>query len=149
MNDFEDDPTAALRAVRETREKAAVRATAPLWYHPALGAIIAMLVASIEAPRITGAVVAVSMCGLAILITQYHKHTGVWLNGLTAGGPRTRRLMVFGLLVTLAGLIGGMRLKFGYGLNGALIVAGILLGLFATWYGLAWERAFRRDAGVS
>ncbi|MDQ3139879.1 MAG: hypothetical protein M3Q15_04055 [Pseudomonadota bacterium] len=149
MTNFEDDPAAALRMVQETQAKAAMRATAPVWYHPALGAIIATLVASMEAPRFSGGLIAVSMCGLAILVTQYQKHTGVWPNGLTAGGPRTRRLMVFGLLAMMAVLFGGARLKFGYGLDGALIAAGILIGLFATWYGFAWERAFRRDAGVS
>ena len=149
MNGYKEDPAAALRSIQQTREKAAARAVAPGWYHPASGVIIAMLVASMEAPRFGGTIIAVGMVGLAILVTQYHRHTGVSLNGLTAGGPRARRLMAFGLVVMLAALFGGARLKFGYGLDGALIVAGIFLGLFATWLGFAWERAFRRDIGDS
>lgn len=148
MTHTDEDPAAALEMVQLTRARTAGLVRAPVWYHPALGAIIAAIVASMEMREISGGIIAAGVAGMALLAREYQKRTGMWPNGLTAGGLRTRRLMMVALVVMVGLAIGGVRLKHGYGVDGALIVAGILIGLFATWYGFAWERAFRRDAGV-
>ena len=150
MNAFHedgDDAAAALRMVRETQRKTAIRMKAPGYYHPALGCLIAVMIGSMESGK-PSILIGLSMLALAILVTQYQKKTGVWANGMTSGGRRSKLLMAVGLIAIFAILFVGQRLRFQHGIDGAMIGAGILAGLFATWLGHAWERAMLKDAGV-
>jgi hypothetical protein len=141
----EGDAAAALASIRETKRAAALRAKAPAWYHPAVGAVIAILVAAAELPW--GEVLSgFALCLLAVLVVQYRKRTGTWLNGYTAGGPRPRLILLVGTAAIAAAILIAVWLKFHRDLDGAMIVAGIVTGLFATWLGFAWERAFVADA---
>jgi hypothetical protein len=143
----EEDPAAALALVRETQRAAAVRARAPAWYHPAVGGVLAVVVAAIESDRLN-LLSALALCVLAVVVSQYQKQTGTRMNAFFAGGRRPRRILGLGTaaIVTAIGL--GLWLKFGLGLNGAMIVTGAVVGLFATWLGFAWERAFLAEPGT-
>ena len=147
LHDNGDDPAAALRLIQETQRKTAIRMKAPAYYHPALGCIMAMIIGSIETHD-DNYLLPMASCALVVLVHRYQKKTGVWANGLTTGGRRAKRLMAGGLIALVAILFAGMRLKFEYGIDGAMIGAGILGGLVATWLGYAWERAMLKDAGA-
>jgi hypothetical protein len=142
-----DDAAAALRLVQETQRKTAERMKAPAYYHPALGVIMAVIIASLEFKG-PNYLIGVAMCALALIVTLYQKKTGVWATSFS-GGPRAKRLMVAGLIALVALLFVGTRLKFRYDIDGAMIGAGVVGGLFATWLGYAWERAMLKDAGAS
>ena len=146
MEDQTDtDPAAALRLVHETKRAAAIRAKAPAWYHPALGVVFLLIFAGLE--REDGALfTAFAMCLLAVAVSQHQAKTGTWQNGLTAGGTRTRWLMALMLAVILGSLALGMWLKYHQGVDGAMIGIGVVMAVFVTWSGYAWERAFLRDA---
>lgn len=148
MNESEEtDPAAALALVRETRKAAAERVRAPLWYHGSVGAVEGVLVASVGFRH--GAIVtALAMCALAVLISQYQKQTGISLNGLTAGGPRSRRLLWLGLVLILGVMIGGVYLTLERDMGWVMLPAGVAVALFATWLGRAWERTFLEEAGA-
>jgi hypothetical protein len=149
MNGGGGDPAAALEAVQEAQRAAAARVRAPAWYHPAVGAILAVLIASFDAPSgVRGGITAVAMCGLAICVTQYQKRTGTWSSGFTVGSGKARRLMIGGVVVIFLALLLGLWLKRG-GTEGAMLACGVAVGIFATWLGLAWQRVFLRDAGVA
>ena len=150
MNAFHeggDDAAASLRLIQETRRKTAIRMKAPAYYHPALGCLIAVMMGSMESGK-PSILVGLSMLALAILVSLYQKKTGTWANGLTTGGRRSKLVMTAGLIAIFAILFIGTRLKFEYGIDGAMIGAGIVGGLFATWLGYAWERAMLKDAGA-
>ena len=143
----EQDPGAALALVRETRRAAAERVRAPAWYHPAVGAVIGIMIGSLESSRNTG-LVAIALSILALLMVHYQKHTGTWVNGFTAGGPRSRRMMWGGMALIFGVTAVAAWLKFARGVDGVMIAAGIAVALFATWLGFAWERRFREEAGA-
>ena len=147
LHDGGDDAAAALRLIQETRRKTAIRMKAPAYYHPALGCIMGVIIASIEMHG-DNYLLPIALCALVVLMHQYQKKTGVWTNGLTTGGRRSKRLMAGGLFALIAILFAGMLLNFHYGIDGAMIGAGILAALVATWLGYAWERAMLKDAGA-
>lgn len=142
-----EDPAASLALVREARRSTAARAKAPSWYHPALGAVIGVLVASLESSRYDF-VSASAIFVIAILAAIYQKRTGVWLNGFTAGGRRPRSIAWLGTLAAFAAIGLGLWLRFSLGIEGAMIWTGIGVGLFMAGLGLAWERAFLAEAGA-
>jgi len=147
MTDKGQDAVKALSMVQETQRKVAERAKAPAYYHPALGFVFFLLCGSFEIERGT-TLVTVSMCLLTVLIVQYKEHTGMWLNALNTGGRKPRRLMWIGLAVIIGCLFGGLAIKSAYDVHGIMWGTGIVTGIFVTWLGFAWERAFLADAGA-
>ncbi len=144
----ENDPAAALRAVRNTQKRAAGRVRAPAYYHPAIGFIFFMQFAAIELGSGGTILTILSLMLLAVLVTQYRRRTGTWQNGFTAGGRRTRRLMWGGIAAIILALLVGTYLKLHLHIDGAMLAAGALSGIFATWLGYAWERSFLAEAGT-
>lgn len=147
LHDGGKDAAAALRLIQETKRKTAIRMKAPAYYHPALGCVMAVIIGSTEMHG-DNYLIVLALCALGLLAYLYQRKTGVWANGLTTGGRRARRLMAGGLIALFAILFAGVRLNFHYGIDGAMIGAGILGGLVATWLGYAWERAMLKDAGA-
>jgi hypothetical protein len=133
--------------VRETQRAAAVRARAPVWYHPLGGAVLAVVTGAIESPRLS-LLSAMAVCVLAVAVSYYQKRTGVWINAYTAGGSRPRWIVGLGTAAIVAAIALGIWLKFKLGLDGAMICTGAVVGLFATWLGFVWERAFLADPGA-
>jgi hypothetical protein len=78
----------ALESVRRGRAAAADRLVTPLWYHPILGLLEAMLVVAIGlgTPTMFAVAVTVFFLGIAALVTGYKALTGVWVSGIRAGG---------------------------------------------------------------
>jgi hypothetical protein len=147
MTEEGKDAEAALALIRETQRAAAARAKAPAWYHPAVGAVLFTLVAALEVPG-AQPFSGLALIALAILVTQYRRQTGTWSNGYTTGSAGARRLLLLGTAAIFAAILFAVWLKFHRHVDGAMIAAGILVGLFSTWLGFAWERAFVRDAGA-
>jgi hypothetical protein len=141
------DPGAALQAMQLANREMAERAKAPGWYHAALGLLMGGLAASWELPiPYNLAYLPVCFGGMALLVMAYRRKTGMWINGYRAG--RTRRVALLFLIVCLAVMYAGMGLKLGLKIDGAPLVAGVIVAAITTWAGYAWERAYRRDLGV-
>jgi drug/metabolite transporter (DMT)-like permease len=87
VDTFGDEPGAALDAVRRAEAVAADRLTTPWWYHPALGALSAVLVLAYGSDRPWALPVGlvVFFAGVAALVSGYRRLTGMWISGLRAG----------------------------------------------------------------
>ena len=87
------DPAAALADVDAARRSVADRLITPWWYHPALGAITALIVAvnALELPHLAviGATI-LGAAGMGGLVGAYRRTTGLWVD-LGNAGPRARR----------------------------------------------------------
>jgi hypothetical protein len=122
----------ALESVRQGRAAAADRLITPLWYHPILGLLEAMLVVAIGLGTQTMFAVAVTVffLGIAALVTAYKALTGVWISGTRAGNASW-----------LAWLAGAMMAA---SLGGAAIVRNDHVG--PSW--LVWVLAAAAFAGI-
>lgn len=140
------DAGIALEAIRETQAAAAARAKAPAWYHPALGGILGLMIGAMEAPGHLP-IVAIATGGLSIAVWEAQRQTGIWMTGFS-GGRRSYGFMALGALVIFGGLIVGLVLNYRLGVDGAMIVTGVGIGAFATWFGYALERRLLKDAEV-
>lgn len=86
------DARSALDDVATSREAVTDRLVTPWWYHPVLGAIVAVviLVNTLPIPPVLGAVLALAcVAGVGVLVAAYKKATGLWVNPRNAG-PRAR-----------------------------------------------------------
>ena len=113
-NDFEDDsrlatprPTpaearAALSGLGADGARLAERVVTPGWYHPTLGAIVALICCTQALPfPASAAFLPVALFALPALVLVYRRRYGIWIAG--PAGPRSRRLQrTMGLLVVLS-----------------------------------------------
>ncbi|GAB48873.1 hypothetical protein [Mobilicoccus pelagius] len=100
------DPAQALADAGTSRQAAADRLVTPPWYHPVLGANLAVLVlaAALPLPTVTLVLVALgSMLVSAALIHRYQRLTGVWI-GPAQAGPRSRLLWALYALAIAAAM---------------------------------------------
>ena len=140
------DPSGAagqLAGLRADRERLAERVVPPWWYDPALGVVVFLLVSALSL-RDAGwwyfVDLAVGIVGLGVLVHTYRRITGVWVSGLRAG--ETRRV-IHVWLVAYALVVGaGAVAEFGFGLRGAMVVAGAVLGVAITFLGRWWTRLY-------
>ena len=145
INEKGSDAGMALRTIHETQAAAAARAKAPGWYHPTVGGILGVMIAALDMEDYT-AVIAVACCALAVAISEAQERTGIWMTGLN-GGRRSYGLITLAVFVIVGGIGVGYAMKQ-RGVDGAMVVAGVAIGLFATWFGYRIERALLRDAQV-
>jgi hypothetical protein len=140
------DPTAAagqLAELRADRERLAERIVPPWWYDPALGVVVLLLVSALsvrEAGWWYFADLAVGIVGLGLLVRAYRRITGVWVSGFRKG--ETRRAIHL-WLVAYAVVVGAAAVaEFAFGLRGAMVVAGAVLGVTITFVGRWWTRLY-------
>lgn len=130
----------ALQHVRSGRLAAAQRITTPAWYHPLAGAALAAMLGS---GSLTGlarvGVLLGSLVALLALFWLYRRLTGLWINLLHVPGMRRATVLATGVALTVFCV--ATLLEDVEGLRGALVVAGVLLGVAYTLY---WRWAERQ-----
>lgn len=134
------EAASALERVRSGRLAAARRITTPWWYHPLVGVTLAAMLGSgsLSGPVRVGLLVG-SVAALGGLFWLYRRLTGLWINTLDVPGMRRVTVLVIGAHLTVFGV--ATWLEDGRGLRGALVVAGVLLGIGYTVY---WRWVERR-----
>ena len=119
-------PLDALADAAASRRAVADRLITPWWYHPALGAITALIVAvnALELPDLVviGATI-LGAAGMGGLVGAYRRTTGLWVD-LGNAGPRSRRWWVL-YAVILASTIG------------AALVASVTPLSYPAWFAVA------------
>jgi hypothetical protein len=103
-----EDAQAALHLVTASRAEVADRLITPWWYHPALGLLVAGVVAAPAARSLVVLYGAPLLCalGCAVLATVYSRMTGVWINGFNAGRA-SRWAVALGVVNAGAIVLGG------------------------------------------
>ncbi|NHC15233.1 hypothetical protein [Motilibacter deserti] len=135
-----------LRMVAQTQAQAADRVVTPGWYHPALGLLLALVVAAMGAHNVMllSPVLAVFVVGIALLVTAYKSQAGVWVGG-TASGPRAKRLQQV-MLVAIAGLLAvAAVLDHGLGHRWAWPAAAVLVVPLVVVLGRRYDAVYRAE----
>jgi hypothetical protein len=133
---------AQLAALQADRAAVADRAMQPWWYDAALGFLVFVLVAQFTLDnRVVSVVVPLLVvAGCLVLTRVYRRITGFFVSGLRGGA--TRRVV----WIWLAGyaVVGGagVALEVGLGLRGALVGAGLLLGVGFALLSRWWTRIY-------
>lgn len=139
------DTTAAaaeLAALDADRAALAERVVQPWWYDALLGLLVAGFISSYSTRNvwvILGALV-VLLAGLRGLMAVYRRVTGVWVSGLRPGA--TQRAIkvwyvVYAVVVAAAAVV-----EYGLEIRGAMVVAGIVLGVSIAVISQWWMRIY-------
>ncbi len=150
LSDMERDelpagPAGELAALQADRAALADRARQPWWYDPALGLLVFALLgqASLRSVWWTVATAVLALVGVALLKRAYVRHTGMWVNGLRPGPTRRAiRVWVIGY-VLVVGVAAA--LEYGAGLRGAMVVAGLVLGIAIAAISRWWTTIYQRE----
>ncbi|HEX7350955.1 hypothetical protein [Brachybacterium sp.] len=120
----------------------------PWWYHPILGAIVALMIFGVAHPGVLGfGLVAIGIIGIPVLVRAYTLRTGLWIS--QAAGPATRQLqrVLMVVYIVLMGAALALRLMEPSAWW-ALVPA--LSGLLLTWaIGPRYDRELRRELAAS
>ncbi|GCD18467.1 hypothetical protein GXP71_00865 [Cellulomonas sp. H30R-01] len=94
----------ALADLAADRASLAARVVTPWWYHPTLGAVVALIVCTQALPSPASLVLLpVALFGLPALVVLYRRRYGVWV--AEPAGPRSRalyRALIVVLVLVLA-----------------------------------------------
>lgn len=131
---------AALAQVDAGRSAAARRVGTPWWFHPLLGAALAVSLAalSLRGPAVA-VVLVLSVAAQGALYALYQRLTGLWVNTWHVDGMRKVTAIV--TTITLLVLAIGVGLDRGAGLRGAAAITGAVLGVAYVVY---WRWVERR-----
>ncbi|MGY1802817.1 hypothetical protein ACI78T_05990 [Blastococcus sp. SYSU D00922] len=139
------DRTAAaaeLAALDADRAALADRAVQPWWYDALLGLLVAGFIASYSTRNawvIAGALL-VLLLGLRALMAIYRRITGMWVSGLRPGATqRAVRVWFVGYAVVVAA---GAAFEFGLEIRGAMVVAGVVVGIGLAAISQWWARIY-------
>lgn len=148
MSPTHDEPLEGLAAIQAVNRQMAERAKAPGWYHWALGGLVGGLCVAQELPMPWPvAYYPLYIVGLLWLMRAYRRHTGMWIPGYRAG--RTRWVAIGGAIMVGGLFLGAIAVTRRTGLHGVEAAAGVAIALVTVGVGYLWERAYRRDLGVS
>jgi hypothetical protein len=132
---------AQLAALQADREALADRAMQPWWYDALLGLLVFALVASWDLPPWWQmAVLLAVLAGLGGLVQVYRRLTGTWVSG-DRPGP-TRRAYVTWLAIAFPVFGGALFAEEVLDVNGAMVVAGVLLGALVAAISRWWSRIY-------
>jgi hypothetical protein len=140
-----DRETAAaqLAALQVARAQMADRVVPPRWYDPALGVVVFLLLSAVslrDAGWVYFATLAVAVAGLWALVTAYRRITGVWVSGLRPGRTAPAIRVWFGVYAVV--VAAALAAEFLFDVRGAMVVAGVVLGVTITFLGRWWMRLY-------
>ncbi|MGK5110562.1 hypothetical protein [Geodermatophilus sp. CPCC 205506] len=133
---------ADLAALADRRAALADRVVQPWWYDVALGVLMAGFISSYatrSAVWITVALV-LFMAGCLGLVAVYQRRTGLWLSGHRPG-PTRKAIRALTVLYAVV-FAGGALAEFLLGIRGAMVVAGIVLGVGVALTSRWWTRIY-------
>jgi hypothetical protein len=139
------DRTAAaaeLAALDADRAALADRVVQPWWYDALLGLLVAGFISSYSTRNvwvILGAFLVLAL-GLRGLMAVYRRITGVWVSGLRPGA--TQRATTVWFVVYAVVLAAAAVFEFGLEIRGAMVVAGIVVGIALAVISQWWTRIY-------
>lgn len=133
---------AELAALETDRAALAERVVQPWWYDALGGLLVAGFIASYSSRNpwvILGAFLVLAL-GLRGLMAVYRRITGVWVSGLRPGA--TRRATTVWFVVYAVVLAAAAMFEFGLEVRGAMVVAGIVIGVAFAVISQWWTRIY-------
>ncbi|GAB3317512.1 hypothetical protein GCM10027451_35440 [Geodermatophilus aquaeductus] len=144
-NDSTVDRAAAveqLAALRDQRSALADHAVQPWWYDASLGLLVAAFVSSYATRDLRWVALALAVLGAGALglVRVYRRRTGTWVSGLRPGATQAavRAWMVFYAVVLAA----GAAVEYLLEVRGAMVVAGIVIGVGLALVSRWWSRLY-------
>jgi len=102
---------AALSSLGTDRAKLAQQVVTPRWYHPVLGAIVALIICTQALPAPASVVLLpFALFALPVLVAVYRRRYGLWFN--EPAGPRSKRIMGALLVVLVLCFLTILPVKF-------------------------------------
>jgi hypothetical protein len=136
-----DGAAAQLAALQADREALADRAMQPWWYDALLGVLVFGLLATYDLPTWVRLGVLGAVCaGLGGLVAVYRGRTGTWVSGARQGA--TRRVYLVWLAVAFPVFLAALAAEELLDLDGAMVVAGVVLGVGIALVSRWWSRIF-------
>lgn len=139
-----DRETAAaqLAALRADREALAARAMQPWWYDALLGLMLFGFLASYSIAFPWTPIVALVLFGAGMrwLVSVYRRQTGTWVSGDRPGA--TRRAWWVWVVCAVAVVLPAMVLELWLDVRGAMVVAGVVLGIGVALVSRWWSRIY-------
>jgi len=146
MESHEDDDRttaeAQLVTLQAQRTALAGRAMQPWWYDALLGLLLFGFVASYSLRNtwVTLAAAAVLLVCLRGMVALYKRHTGFWVSGLRRGS--TSRAVTFWIVCVVVVLGAGFTAELALDVQGAMVVAGAVLGVAVALVSRWWTRLY-------
>jgi hypothetical protein len=136
------EASAQLAALQADREAVAARAMQPWWYDAALGVLVFAVVAqfSLDSDVVSVIVPLVVVAGCFALTQVYRRMTGFFVSGFRSGRPR-RAMWAWSVgyaVVAGAGIVAEEE----FGLRGAMVAAGVVLGIGIALLSRWWTRLY-------
>ena len=137
-----DGAAAQLAALQADREALADRARQPWWYDALLGLMTFGFFASYSFgfPWVPMVAFVAYVIGMNWLMSVYRRLTGTWVSGDRPGA--TRRAWRVWVVCALLVLVPALALELWFGVRGAMVVAGLLLGAGVALVSRWWSRLY-------
>jgi len=130
-----------LDALAASRGALADRLVTPRWYHPALAGLVFVFIGTAASARWWIVGFAVYCAGLAWLVTEYRRLTGLWTTGWSVPGGRGYAT------VLLVGLLAGLALSYAVRFDRApwwcALLAAVGSAGLVLWVGPRYDAACR------
>lgn len=102
----------ALSTLAGDRARLAERVVTPGWYHPTLGAVVALIICTQALPSPASLLfLPVALFGLPALVLVYRARYGVWIG--QPAGPGSRRILRNLMVVLVLALVAALAIKLG------------------------------------
>jgi hypothetical protein len=137
-----DGAAAQLAALQADREALADRAVQPWWYDVLLGVMTFGFFASysIAFPWTPLVALVLLAAGTRWLMSVYRRLTGTWVSGDRPGA--TRRAWRVWVVCSLVVLVPALVLELWLDVRGAMVVAGVVLGIGVALVSRWWSRIY-------
>lgn len=133
---------AALNGLDDDNARLADRVVTPWWYHPVLGAVVAVVaLSSTLPPSAMASVIALCVVVLVLLPAAYRRRYGVWVS--QPAGPESRRMFRWVMAAIVLGVVGGALL--GMVEPVWALVPAVLVLVAVVVLGRRYDAALRRD----
>jgi hypothetical protein len=131
-----------LAVLQDQRSALAGRVVQPWWYDALLGLLVAGFVSSYATHDARWITLALAGLGLGCLglVRVYRRRTGLWVNGLRPGA--TQRAVRVWLVLYAGVLAAGAVAEYLLEVRGAMVVAGIVLGVGLVLLSRWWTRLY-------
>lgn len=138
---------AALDSLDSDGARLAARVVTPWWYHPILGAIVAVIVAAQALPGTWSVTLPpVSIIAILLLMHAYKKHSGVATT--QPAGPRSKRLLLVTAGIMILALTSAVALKLTGSSPWWVMISAAIAALATVVLGRRYDAALRAELAL-
>lgn len=141
-----DEARAALAGLDSDGAALAERIVTPVWYHPILGGLVAVLVVATALPGGASSIVlALGVVGLVLLVLEYRRRYGVLTT--QPAGRRSRRLLAVMVVVVMSCMVSSLVVKLAELPLWWMLAPALLAMVVTVVLGRRYDAALRSEIG--